>query len=128
MVAFALRLAAAAACTLCLAHGSVQDAQAAGAFDGSWTVDIAGRSGTCDGLNTSYSLKIVNGVVRYSGGDAQISGSVSQSGDLSVRVSSAGNSAGGSGKLSARSGRGRFRGTSGSGTCGGVWSAARTGG
>ena len=125
MASFALRLAAAAACTFCLTLGVGQDAQASGSFDGSWTVDIAGRSGTCDGVNTSYKLSIVNGVVRYSGGDAQISGSVNQSGDLSVRVSAAGNNAGGSGKLSARSGHGRFRGNSSSGTCGGVWSAVR---
>ncbi len=128
MVAFALRLAAAATFTLCLAPGLVQDAQARGAFDGNWTVDISGRSGTCEGLNTSYGLSIVNNVVRYSGSDAQISGSVSAGGDLNVRVASAGNSAGGSGKLSGKSGHGRFRGTSASGTCGGVWSAARTGG
>jgi hypothetical protein len=128
MVAFALRLAAAATFTLCLAPGAVQDAQARGAFDGSWSVSISGRSGTCDGLSYSYAVNIVNNVVHYSGGDAQISGSVNAGGSLSVRVSGAGTSAGGSGKLSARSGSGRFRGNSATGTCGGVWSATRTGG
>lgn len=125
MVAFALRVAAAAlACSLCLAS----EAQARGAFDGSWTVDITGRSGTCDGVNTSYGVKITDNVVRSNGGEAQISGSVSATGALTVHVSSGGNNAGGSGKLSSRSGRGSFRGSSSSGPCGGVWSATRIGG
>jgi hypothetical protein len=126
MVAYALRFAA-ATLALGLAHGSVHDALARGAYDGAWSVNISGRSGTCDGVSISYGVSIVNNVVRYSGGDAQISGSVSSGGDLSVRVSAGGSNANGSGKLSAKSGHGRFRGSSSTGTCGGVWSASRTG-
>jgi hypothetical protein len=125
MTAFALRFATVAlACSL----GMAEAAHARGAFDGSWTVDITGRSGTCDGVSTSYGVSIINNIVRYNGGDATISGTVSPSGALTVHVSSGGNTAGGSGKLSSRSGRGNFRGSSSSGPCSGVWSAVRTGG
>src|ERR1051326_4658375 len=77
MVALRLMtIAVGAACVLAFADG----AQARGPFDGSWTVSVAGRSGACAGGNYAYNVQIVNGSVRYHGGDAQISGRVSGGG------------------------------------------------
>src|ERR1043166_10260890 len=94
MVALRLTtIAVAAACVLAFADG----AQARGPYDGSWTVSVAGRSGACAGGNYAYNVQIVNGSVRYYGGDAQISGRVSAGGGVVVRVVSGGSSAIGSG-------------------------------
>ena len=124
---FALRLATVAvgaACLFALADG----AQARGRFDGSWSVSVQGRSGACAGGNYSYNLQIVNNIVRYYGGDAQISGRVSPSGAVVVRVISSQGNAAGSGRLRGNSGGGSFRGSSSQGACAGTWSGQRTGG
>jgi len=127
MVAFTRRhstLAVAAACVLILA----QAAQARGTFDGAWSVDISGRSGNCDGMTYQYDLQIINNQLHYGGADARISGSVSPSGEVNVRLSNGASSATGAGHLTGRTGRGRFYGRSSSGVCSGNWSAVRTGG
>jgi hypothetical protein len=125
MVALRLAaIAAGAACVLAFADG----AQARSAYDGSWTVSVAGRSGACAGGNYSYNVQIVNGSVRYNGGDAQISGRVSGGGGVVVRVVSGSSSATGSGRLRGNSGGGTFRGYSQQGACAGTWSSQRTGG
>jgi hypothetical protein len=121
---FALRLttiAAVAACALAVADG----AQARGSFDGSWTVSVQGRSGSCAGANTSYNLQIVNNNVRYYGGDAQVSGRVSPGGAVFVRVVSGDRSASGSGRLRGNIGSGTFRGYAQGGPCAGSWTAQR---
>jgi hypothetical protein len=124
MVALRLTtIAVAAACVLAFADG----AQARGPYDGSWTVSVAGRSGACAGGNYAYNVQIVNGSVRYYGGDAQISGRVSAGGGVVVRVVSGGSSAIGSGRLRGNSGAGSFRGHGQQGPCAGTWSSQRTG-
>lgn len=123
----ALRLATiamGAACVLAFADG----AQARGPYDGSWTVSVSGRSGACAGGNYQYNLEIRNNIVRYYGGDAQISGRVSHGGGVYVRVVSAQGNAAGSGRLYGNSGGGSFRGASSQGICAGTWSGRRTGG
>jgi hypothetical protein len=124
---FTMRQAVVAAMAA-IALNLAPNAQARGGFDGAWSVVISGNSGTCDGLSYQYDLQIVNGALRYSGGDASISGAVAPSGSVNVRVSSGDNSAAGSGRLAGRSGRGSFRGRSSTGLCAGTWSATRTGG
>ena len=122
----ALRLttiAAAAACALAIADG----AQARSPYDGSWSVSVAGRSGACAGGNYAYNVEIRNGIVRYNGGDAQISGRVSGGGAVDVRVVSSQGNAVGSGRLRGNSGGGSFRGASQQGACAGTWSGQRTG-
>jgi hypothetical protein len=122
----ALRLttiAAAAACVLAFADGAL----ARGPYDGSWTVSVAGRSGACAGGNYAYNVQIVNGSVRYNGGDAQISGRVSGGGAVVVRVVSGQGNAVGSGRLRGNSGGGSFRGASQQGACAGTWTSQRTG-
>lgn len=121
----ALRLttiAAAAACALAFADA----AQARGPYDGAWTVSVAGRSGACAGGNYSYNVEIRNGIVRYNGGDAQISGRVGGGGGVVVRVVSSVGNAIGSGRLHGNTGAGSFRGASQQGPCAGTWSSQRT--
>jgi len=117
-------IAMGAACVLAFADL----AQARSPYDGNWNVVVSGRSGACQGGTYQYVLQIVNGVVRYSGSDARISGRVSAGGAVYVRVSSSDSSAVGSGRLARGIGGGTFRGQSSSGTCAGTWSGQRTGG
>jgi len=125
MVALRLAtIAVAAACVLAIADG----AQARGPYDGSWSVTVTGQSGSCAGGTTSYNLQIVNGSVRYYGGDARVSGRVSAGGAVFVRVSSGDRNAAGSGRLHGNTGSGTFRGYAQGGACAGVWSGQRTGG
>jgi hypothetical protein len=122
----ALRLttiAVGAACLLAVADG----AQARGPYDGAWTVSVSGRSGSCVGVNTSYNLQIVNNIVRYLGGDAQVSGRVGRGGGVVVRVVSSSGSGVGSGRLRGSVGSGSFRGHVQGGPCAGIWSGQRTG-
>ena len=122
----ALRLATIAAGAACvLAFADV--AQARGPYDGSWTVSVSGRSGSCAGANTAYNLQIVNNIVRYYGGDARVSGRVGRGGSVVVHVVSSSGSGVGSGRLRGNVGSGSFRGHVQGGPCAGVWSGQRTG-
>jgi hypothetical protein len=103
-------------------------AQARSPYDGYWSVVVSGQSGNCQGGTYQYALQIVNGIVRYSGSDARITGRVSARGAVYVRVTSSDRSAVGSGRLARNSGAGTFRGQSSSGMCAGSWSGQRTGG
>jgi hypothetical protein len=124
MIAWRLAtIATAAACVFAISD----HAQARSAYDGNWSVVVSGRSGSCQGGTYQYALRIVNGVVYYSGGDARITGRVSAGGAVYVRVSSGDSSAVGSGRLSRNVGGGTFRGQSSSGMCAGTWSGQRTG-
>jgi hypothetical protein len=59
--------------------------------------------------------------------DGGIAGRVAPNGAVSVRVTSGGASAGGSGRLNQSSGRGNWRGHSGGDRCSGYWTAQRRG-
>jgi hypothetical protein len=94
-------------------------------FDGYWSVLIVTRSGACDpSFRTAVSIS--NGIVS-GGGGANISGRVSNNGSVSVSVSAGDQSASGSGRLSANSGGGSWRGRGSRGVCSGSWSASRGG-
>ena len=99
-------------------------ARPSGGYDGLWGVLIVTDAGPCDRAYR-YSVQIARGVVRNAGGDGffNVYGRVSPNGGISVRVSSGGQSANGSGRLGARSGGGRWR--SAGGECYGRWSASR---
>ena len=123
---FALRvttIAVGAACVLAFADG----AQARGPYDGSWTVSVSGRSGSCAGVNTSYNLQIINGSVRYYGGDARVSGRVNAGGGVVVHVVGSSGSGVGSGRLRGSTGGGTFRGHVQGGPCAGTWYGQRSG-
>jgi hypothetical protein len=97
----------------------------AASFDGSWSVLVMTKSGSCD-ATYRYGVTISNGVVYYSGGGpVSLTGRVSSSGAVSVRVSAGSQYAAGTGRLSRNSGGGSWRGQGQTGSCSGVWSASR---
>ena len=92
-------------------------------YDGSWSVLVVTKSGTCDPAYR-YPIRIANGTL-VNAGDAAftITGKVAQSGAITVTVSAAGKSATGSGHLAGNSGGGLWTG----GACAGSWTAERRG-
>jgi hypothetical protein len=99
-------------------------AQAA-SFDGPWSVLVVTRNGPCDQAYR-YGVTIIRGVVYYAGGGpVSLTGRVSPSGGVTVRVSSGPQYAIGTGRLSRSTGSGSWRGQGPSGVCTGVWSATR---
>ena len=94
-------------------------------FDGNWSVSIWTDRGGCD-RGYRYELRIANGRVSYGGeGSFEVSGRVDGRGRVQVRVSRGNQSANGSGRLSARHGRGTWRGQSSASACSGWWEAER---
>jgi hypothetical protein len=92
---------------------------AATTFDGTWTVHVVTKKGSCED-SYSYPLRISNGGVA---GEAPvtISGRVGDDGAISVTVGSGYQRASGSGRLSGMTGSGTWRG----GLCSGTWTAQR---
>jgi len=97
----------------------------AASFDGPWSVLVITKSGGCD-QSYRYGLMIRGGSVTYlGGGSVNVSGRVTPSGQVSVNVSSGGQSALGTGRLSDGRGGGTWRGQDSTGTCAGTWSASQ---
>jgi hypothetical protein len=105
------------------AAAAIGPVQASTPFDGSWTVQIITQRGACD-PNSSFGVEIRDGIVSGSGG-IPVSGRVGRNGSVSVGVASGNRNANGSGRLSARSGGGTWRGVGSQGACSGRWSASR---
>jgi len=95
-------------------------------FDGQWSVLIVTERGNCDRAYR-YGVSIRNGGVHYDGGVVNFTGRVAANGAVSVRVSSGGSSASGSGRLNRNFGQGRWAGQSGGSRCTGYWTAERRG-
>jgi hypothetical protein len=124
MISYSIRAFTLATAFAALAVCAAPTAQAA-PFDGSWSVLVITRSGACD-QSYRYGVFISNGIVQYAGGGpVSLSGRVTSSGNVSVRVSSGPQYAVGTGRLSPTSGRGTWRGQGPAGSCSGVWSASR---
>lgn len=97
----------------------------AAAFDGSWSVLIITNQGECD-RGYRYGVRIGDGKVAYEGtADIQLSGTVSSGGAVSVTVRRGSQSATGTGRISANSGSGTWRGRGPNGECSGNWEAER---
>src|ERR671923_2024446 len=97
----------------------------AASFDGPWSVLVVTRSGPCDQAYR-YGVTISRGVVYYAGGGpVSLTGRVSPSGSVTVRVSSGPQYAIGTGRLARSKGGGSWRGQGPNGSCAGVWSATR---
>ena len=94
---------------------------AAAPFDGSWTVRIATRSGTCQ--SATLPLEVRDGRIVSSSPVVNVSGRVAEGGGLRVVVGDGLRKANGSGKLSASNGSGTWSG--GGGICSGTWVAER---
>jgi hypothetical protein len=106
-----------------IAISAVTGAAARSAFDGSWGLSVVTQNGDC-APSYHFQLEIVDGVVSYHG-PATVRGRVKSDGTVSVTVSTEGQRASGSGKLSRSYGRGRWSGRSSGARCSGTWSAQR---
>lgn len=126
MISHCIRAVTLAAAIAVTAFAAVPSADAA-SFDGPWSVVVITKSGPCD-QSYRYGVMIRGGSVSYLGGGAvSVSGRVSKSGQVSVSVSTAGQSAVGSGRLSGGRGGGTWRGQGSQGSCSGVWNATQGG-
>jgi hypothetical protein len=110
---------------LCASETAISRAHFGTSFDGVWSVVITTDHGTCDPTNR-LRIDIRDGTLQYVGGSAVlIRGRVANNGLVQVRVSSGNLRASGSGRLSANSGVGTWRGSNSASSCTGRWSAER---
>jgi len=93
---------------------------AAETFDGEWNVQIASTNSSCSS-GASVSIGINNGQVASTNGLMTASGRVAEAGSISVTLTSGMKRAVGSGRLTATSGSGTWRGA----LCSGTWTAQR---
>jgi hypothetical protein len=107
---------------ICLAAlGSAANARSA--YDGSWDLVFVTQSGGCD-RSYNFTVNISNGVVTHPN-LVKFRGHVARSGAVRASVTVHEKHAAGSGRLSGSSGRGTWRGYSGSAQCAGYWTAQR---
>jgi hypothetical protein len=105
---------------LLLARLAVVTPAAAATFDGEWNVRITSSNSAC-GSGASLSIGINNGQVASNNGLMRAQGRVADAGNIKVTLSSGIKRAVGSGRLSATSGSGTWRGA----LCSGTWTAER---
>jgi hypothetical protein len=125
----ALRWAVAAAVLAALAVPGAADARrariggGAGAYDGTWNVMFTPQAGNCHASNTvPFS---VAGTRVSSAGNGKVTGGVSRSGSVSVRITVGASWANGNGRLAGNSGAGQWSGVITGDRCSGVWQATR---
>lgn len=107
----------------CIA-GATGGARAA-VYDGSWSVLIVTEKGDCD-TAYRYAVSVAGGKVQYAGTSGfDLGGTVAADGTVKVSIRRGDRGATGSGKLSAQSGSGTWRGIGGNSTCAGHWEAER---
>lgn len=92
-------------------------------FDGSWHLVFTTRSGACD-PSYAFGVNIRNGVITEPN-LVRFRGRVAHNGFAMASVTVQDKFASGSGRLTATSGRGTWRGHSGSARCSGDWTALR---
>jgi len=96
---------------------------AGGNFDGTWNVVFATRAGNC---SPTYSAPFnVYGRQVSSAGGGKVTGGISRSGNVAVRISVGLSVANGRGRLAGNSGAGRWTGVISGDRCSGVWQASR---
>jgi hypothetical protein len=97
-------------------------ARAANSYDGNWTVTIYTQAGNCPS-SLRYAVRVARGRVYGDDQSYDVNGSVATNGATRVTVSQQGQSASGTGRLSANTGAGRWH--TSTGQCSGQWTAAR---
>jgi hypothetical protein len=102
---------------------SAHTANAGSTYDGSWDLVFITQRGACD-PNYNFTVNISNGVVTHPN-LVKFRGYVANSGAVRASVTVQDKYASGSGRLSGISGRGTWRGYSGSAQCSGYWTAKR---
>ena len=101
---------------------------AASTYDGQWSVLIITEAGSCDRAYR-YPVTVTNGVLSYEGeASVQLSGKVDASGKINATIQRGEQSANGSGRLSAATGSGTWKGKSSTSACAGTWQAERRAG
>jgi hypothetical protein len=96
---------------------------AASQFDGAWNLLFVTQYGACD-PTYNFTVEIRNGIL-FHPNLRRLTGRVAPSGAVSASVAVEQRYAVGSGRLSSATGRGSWKGRSGSATCGGYWTAQR---
>jgi hypothetical protein len=96
----------------------------AGAYDGTWNVVFATRTGNCSATNSVPFA--VSGSRVSSAGGGKVTGGISRGGAVVVRISVGLSWAAGSGRLAGNSGAGRWAGVITGDRCSGVWQATRS--
>lgn len=103
--------------------GPTSVAEARSSYDGSWDLVFVTQRGTCD-PSTSFTVNINDGLVTHPN-LVRFKGYVAPSGAVRASVTVQDKYASGSGKLSNNTGRGTWRGYSGTTRCSGYWKAQR---
>jgi hypothetical protein len=124
MFARSSTLAVAMISTAAVALSATSAFAARGAFDGSWSVQIATSRGACPS-GVGFSVDVRDGVVSAAG-LLNVSGNITPNGVTRVRIASGNQSASGTGRLSGNSGSGTWQGVGSQGVCAGRWSATRS--
>ena len=105
---------------IALLFGATPAAADTSSFDGSWSVRIVTQHGTCDS-GASLPIRVDNGSIASDLSVVKVSGQVTASGTLNVRVGEGLKRASGIGHLSDTTGSGTWRG----GPCSGIWTAQK---
>jgi hypothetical protein len=98
-------------------------AEARQLYDGSWDLLFVTQRGTCD-PNYNFTVNINDGIVTHPN-LVRLKGYVAPSGAVRASVTVRDKYASGSGKLANKTGRGTWRGYSGTARCSGYWTAQR---
>ena len=98
-------------------------AEARSLYDGSWDLVFVTQRGACDS-SYNFSVNINNGTVTHPS-LVRFKGYVTPTGAVRASVTVQDKYASGSGKLSTNTGRGTWRGYSGTARCSGYWTAQR---
>jgi hypothetical protein len=117
-----MKLLISAAVAICLV-GLASIAEARSLYDGSWDLVFVTQRGTCD-PTYNFSVNINNGIITHPN-LVRFRGYVAGSGAVRASVTVQDKYASGSGKLSNNTGRGTWRGYSGTTRCSGYWTARR---
>jgi hypothetical protein len=103
--------------------GLTSIAEARSLYDGSWDLLFVTQRGMCD-PNYNFTVNINGGIVTHPN-LVRFKGYVAPSGAVHASVTVQDKYASGSGRLSDKTGRGTWRGYSGSSRCSGYWTAQR---
>ena len=103
--------------------GLTSAAEARSLYDGSWDLFFVTQRGTCD-PNYNFTVNINDGAITHPN-LVRFKGHVAPSGAVRASVTVQDKYASGSGKLSNNTGRGIWRGYSGTARCSGYWTAQR---
>jgi hypothetical protein len=103
--------------------GLTSVAEARSPYDGSWDLVFVTQRGTCD-PNYNFTVNINDGIVTHPN-LVRFKGYVAPTGAVRASVTVQDKYASGTGKLSNNTGRGTWRGFSGTARCAGYWTAQR---